>query len=77
MERRAQAVQEGSANTISGEEFLASLQKRFPSPRCPDPEVTAIWVAESRRRLDAIRSGEVETIPGDVVFEKLRQRFDG
>ncbi len=41
----------------------------------PDPDVTAAWDAEIKRRVDEIRSGQVKGIPVEEVFGQLRDKY--
>ncbi len=39
----------------------------------PDPEITALWLAEARRRLAELESGAVAAIPAEAVFAQARK----
>jgi putative addiction module component (TIGR02574 family) len=40
-----------------------------------EPDVTAVWDAEIKRRVDEIRSGQVKGIPAEEVFAQLSDKY--
>lgn len=38
-----------------------------------DPEITALWLDEARRRLAELESGAVTAIPAEAVFAQARK----
>lgn len=49
------------------ERLLASLED--------DPEMTAAWIAEAKRRDAEIESGRVSPLPAEEVFAKARAKL--
>jgi putative addiction module component (TIGR02574 family) len=49
------------------ERLLASLED--------DPEMTAAWIAEAKRRDADIESGRVSPLPAEEVFAKARAKL--
>ncbi len=65
---------EAAALNLPPEE-RARLAERLLSSLEDDPEVTAAWTAEAKRRNAEIESGNVRPIPADQVFASARAKL--
>ena len=65
---------EAAALSLSPEE-RARLAERLLASLEDDPEITAAWVAEARRRNEEIEAGRVVPIPAEEVFAKARAKL--
>jgi putative addiction module component (TIGR02574 family) len=58
-------------------EARAQLAERLLTSLDDDPEITAAWMEEAKRRMAEIDAGTVTTIPSEEVFARLRSKLQG
>ena len=58
-------------------EARAQLAERLLTSLDEDPEVTAAWIAEAKRRADEIEAGTVATVDSSQAIARIRATLQG
>ncbi len=58
-------------------EARAQLAERLLTSLDDDPEVTAAWLQEAKRRIAEIDAGTATLVDSSEVFARLRSKFQG
>jgi putative addiction module component (TIGR02574 family) len=55
----------------------AQLAERLLTSLDEDPEITAAWIAEAKRRADEIDAGTVTTVDSSDAIARIRAKLQG